>query len=382
MARKAAAGTGNIRKKTVTRNGKQYTYWEGRYTVGYDPGTGKQIQRSITGKTQKEVAQKLKEVTHDIDEGTYIAPNKTTVGKWLDTWVDTYLTNAKASTVNTYKTHIRLYLKPSLGAIKLSELQPHTIQTFINGMQLSPRTVSISYKVLHQALEKAVSLDFLVKNPSAVCEVPRAKQEEIHPIEVPDFIEAIKGNRFETLFKVTLFTGMRMGEVLGLMWSSVDFEAGVIRVDKQLCMEKRQYVFRTPKSGKPRTVTPAGWVFDLLKKHRAVQAELRLKAGPLWEDSGLVFSNDIGQHLALSTVRGNFKRCAIAMGDPKARFHDLRHTYAVSSILAGDDIKTIQTNLGHASAGFTLDVYGHVTEQMRKKSAERMDTYIKQTLGL
>ena len=67
MARKAAAGTGNIRKKTVKRNGKEYVYWEARYTAGYDPGTGKQIQRSITGKTQKEVAQKLrncKEITY------------------------------------------------------------------------------------------------------------------------------------------------------------------------------------------------------------------------------------------------------------------------------------------------------------------------------
>lgn len=80
MARKSAAGTGTIRKKTVTRAGKEYTYWEARYTAGYDPGNGKQIQRSITGKTQKEVAQKLKAATTAIDEGTYTAPNRMTIG--------------------------------------------------------------------------------------------------------------------------------------------------------------------------------------------------------------------------------------------------------------------------------------------------------------
>ena len=85
-SKKSAAGCGTIRKKTVTKNGKDYTYWEARYTVGYDPGTGKQIQKSITGKMQGEVAKKLKEATAALDAGTYIAPNKTTVSQWMDTW--------------------------------------------------------------------------------------------------------------------------------------------------------------------------------------------------------------------------------------------------------------------------------------------------------
>lgn len=84
MSRKAAAGNGTIRKKTIIRGGKEYTYWEARYTTGYDPGTGKQIQRSISGKTQKEVAKKLKEATAAIDAGTYTAPSKMTIGEWLD----------------------------------------------------------------------------------------------------------------------------------------------------------------------------------------------------------------------------------------------------------------------------------------------------------
>ena len=102
MARKSAAGTGTIRKKTVTRNGKPYTYWEARYTAGYDPGTGKQIQRSITGKTQKEVTQKLKAATAAIDEGTYTAPSKMTVAQWLDIWTAEYLGGVKPRTVDHY----------------------------------------------------------------------------------------------------------------------------------------------------------------------------------------------------------------------------------------------------------------------------------------
>ncbi len=78
---RAANGVGSIRKKSVQKNGKTYTYYEARATVGFDPGTGKQIQKSITGKTQKEVAQKLRQVTTALDDGTYKAHSKLTVGE-------------------------------------------------------------------------------------------------------------------------------------------------------------------------------------------------------------------------------------------------------------------------------------------------------------
>jgi integrase len=134
MARRAAQGTGTIRKKTITRNGKVYTYWEARYTAGTDPGTGKQLQRSITGKTQKEVAQKLKRATASIDAGTYITPNKMTLGEWLDIWVHDYLINVKPRTLDSYKAVVKKHLKPALGATKLSALATHEIQKLYNSL--------------------------------------------------------------------------------------------------------------------------------------------------------------------------------------------------------------------------------------------------------
>lgn len=110
MAKKSAAGSGSIRKKTINKNGKQYTYWEARYSAGYDPGTGKQIQKTITGKTQKEVSQKLKAATTAIDDGTYIAPSKLTVGEWLDIWASEYLGSVKPATVCSYKAVIKNHL--------------------------------------------------------------------------------------------------------------------------------------------------------------------------------------------------------------------------------------------------------------------------------
>lgn len=392
MARKstrAAQGTGTIRKKTVTRSGKQYTYWEARYTEGVDPGTGRQIQRSITGKTQKEVAQKLKAATAAIDAGTYTAPNKMTVGEWLDIWQRDYLGGVKPLTAASYKGIIKNHIKPVLGAGKLEALNAHTVQEFYNSLEnLSPSSIKTVHGVLHQTLKQAMINGYIRFNPTTACKLPRAERREIAPLDEAQttaFLAAIKGHQFEALYTLDLFTGMRRGELLGLTWDCVDFKKGTIRIEKQLQREKKrggQYVFVSLKNGKARTITPAPFVMKLLKRHRTGQTEQRLKAGPLWENSDLVFTDERGHHLNGETIYKNFKRIAEGLGIPGARLHDLRHTYAVAAIRSGDDIKTIQGNLGHATAAFTLDVYGHVTEEMKKASAARMETYIKEVLKL
>ena len=147
MAKRAAQGAGTIRKKTVIRNGKEYTYWEARITTGRDPGTGKQVQRSFTGKTQKEVREKMQAAAVAVNTGTYITPQKMTVGQWLDTWAKDYLIGAKPATATIYKNNIKNHIKPALGAVGLSDLHPHMVQQFINGMELSSASIRLAYKV-------------------------------------------------------------------------------------------------------------------------------------------------------------------------------------------------------------------------------------------
>lgn len=395
MARKAASGTGTIRKKTVTRAGKEYSYWEARYTAGYDPGTGKQIQRSITGKTQKEVAQKLKAATTAIDEGTYTAPSKMTVGQWLDIWTEEYLGNVKPLTVSAYKATVKTHLRPGLGAIKLESLATHTIQSLYNSLSkpqhgeeaLSPKTIKNIHGVLHKALQQAVLNGYIRYNPTDACILPRIAKKELQPLDETEtklFLTAIKDNQFELLYKFVLFTGLREGEALGLTWDCVDFTKGTILVNKQLQKEKKKggvYYLASLKNDKPRRLTPAPWVMQLLRKQKLKQAEERLRNGEAWSNpNNFVFTNELGGHLIPWTVVRHFKEIVTSIGRPDARFHDLRHSYAVAAIRSGDDIKTVQGNLGHATASFTLDVYGHVTEQMKEASAARMEQYIKSVL--
>ena len=386
MAKKSAAGSGTIRKKTITKNGKQYTYWEARYSAGRDPGTGKQIQKSITGKTQKEVSQKLKAVTTSLDDGTYVAPCKLTVGQWLDIWINEYLGGVKPRTADLYTGVVNARIKPGIGAIKLDGLSPHIVQTYMNDLTregLAPKTVKNIHGILHKSLQQAVINGYLKSNPADSTVLPRINRRDIKPLDetqISIFLKTIQGHEYCDLFTVTLFTGMREGEALGLLWDCVDLENGTLKVDKQLQLirgTKGQYQMVPTKNSKSRTITLAPSVVKILRNVRHKQLENKMLYGTAWENSGFVFTNELGHHLFASTVYKSFKRVMEEIGSPETRFHDLRHSYAVASIRSGDDIKTVQDNLGHATAAFTLDVYGHVTQQMKQESANRMEQFFK-----
>ena len=395
--KKGANGAGSIRKITTTRNGKEYTYWQGRYTEGYDACTGKQIQRSITGKTQKEVAQKLRQITAEIDAKTYVAPCKLSISEWMSIWAQDYLVGVKASTAYLYRRTIELYIDPHLGHIRLDALNAHTVQHFYNELAkpskpdaapLSAKSIKNIHGVLHKALKQAVLIGYLRTNPTEACILPRIIRKEMHPLEedqVAVFLREVQGHPHEYLYKIALFTGLREGEVLGLGWEHIDFQAGTLTVKRQLRREQKKgggYYFSPPKNNKSRTITPAPYVIKLLQAQKVQQARQRLMAGPAWEDSGLVFTNEFGRYVSYRAIFDCFKRIVKRIGLPDARIHDLRHTYAVNCIRAGDDIKTVQSNLGHATAAFTLDVYGHFTDDMRSVSAQRMEGFITNVLNL
>jgi len=333
MAKKRANGEGNIYKR---ENGT----WEARYTAN-----GK--RHSLCGKTQTEVRKKLTEALSQIDRDEYIEDTGLTVAQRLTIWQRDYLGNVKQGTAQNYELHVRLYIAPSLGEIKLSALKGPAIQKLYNRMiekGLSPKTVKNTHGCLHKALEIAVRVGYLGRNPTEACILPRVVQKEIAPLDIPELAKLMKylqGHEHEALFKTALFTGRRSGELLGLTWDCVDFDSGVIHVKKQLLQPRKkggEFKMGTLKNEKPRTIAPVPFIMEVLWEHNQ------------------------------KTLTG--------AGIEHHRFHDLRHTFAVSSLRAGDDVKTLQENMGHFTAAFTLDRYAHVTETMKRESANRMQAFI------
>jgi len=329
----------------------------------------------------------------ELDDGMYMEPTKETVESWLDTWLETYVKySVKPYTLDAYQRTCNNYLKACLGKYRLFEVTAPQIQRFYNSLlvekKLSPKTVRNIHGIFHRALNQAMKLGMIRSNPTELCDLPTVRRKEIKPMEqdqIAAFLGAIRGNPFELLYQVTLFTGMRQGEVLGLSWDCVDFDRDTIYVNKQLQKSRKvggDYELVPTKNSRSRVVTVAPSVMALLRKQKIRQAEMQLLAGGSWKNRwNLVFTNELGDHLAHFTIYKTFKKVVRSIGLDQERFHDLRHTYAVVSIESGDDIKTVQSNLGHATAAFTLDVYGHVSQKMRQQSAERMEKFIQEISG-
>jgi integrase len=390
---RSANGSGTIRKRADGR-------WEGIYSAGYDQQTGKLIRKSIYGKNQKEVRQKLSKVTTEIDEGLYLEPAKMTLSDWMDLWYKEYTFDKKYSTLKGYKAQINKHIRPGIGKYNLSQLNPMILQRFFNhlsepnekGKVLSPKSIKNVYIILSGILEQAVENEMISKNPCKKVKLPKVYNKQITPLtdkQVKDFLEIISTDEiYGTILRVIVFTGLRLGEAMGLTWDCVDFEKGALNINKQLQRRPQKdggSTLTSVKSGKPRILKPAPFVMQLLKIRYTEQIMQKQRSEDLWlawsneeeHKKALVFTNLQGGYLIPKRVYLHFKSAAVAIGAPDARVHDLRHTYAVLSLQNGDDIKTVQENLGHASAAFTLDVYGHVSDRMKKESANRMEEYIR-----
>ena len=377
MAKKRANGEGNLRKRE-DRNG-----WEARY---YD---AKGNRHSVYGKTQAEVRKRLAEAVKKEEEKDCELEEEEdlTVGQWLAIWQRDFLGNVKPGTMISYETQIRVHILPALGEIKLTALRTPVVQRLYNQILakgLSPKTIKNIHGCLHRALDIAVRVGYLTKNPTSACILPTVRQAEMQPLDTPDLkklLEALRGEEYEAIITTALFTGMRSGELLGLTWDCIDFSNGIIRVTKQLLQPRRKgrpFAYGTPKNGKGRTLTPAPFVMSVLSEHKKAQDLQRQAVGPAWDDGGfpnLVFTHPDGSHLSQPTVWKALQKILKKAGLERHRFHDLRHTYVVNAFRAGDDVKTVQQNAGHYSAAFTLDRYAHVTETMRRESADRMQNF-------
>jgi len=250
--------------------------------------------------------------------------------------------------------------------------------------ELSPKTIKNIHGCFHSALKHATIIGYIKFNPADNAKMPLNEKPQIAPLpeeSIPQFMAAIKGDDYEPIYFVALLTGMRQGEILGLTWDCVDFEKGTIYVNKQLQrhLDTGEYILTPLKNDKPRRLSPAPSVLARLRQIEIEQKKNRLKFGAAWNNKmNLVFTTELGDNIKHQVVYKHFKKIAEKIDMPGLRPHDLRHSYAVNALQSGDDIKTVQDALGHYTAAFTLDVYGFVTDKMKKDSAERMEKFFKQ----
>lgn len=384
---KRANGEGNVRQRA---NGR----WEARLTYT-DTETGRVERVSLYGPTAKAVRTKMKVARERLEAGAPVKDASRSLADWLAQWRATTLaaSDRKESTRALYANLSRRHLEPGpFGAITLDKLRPSDVEALVLSMRaktkrgttedaeavraLADSTIRQTYTVLRAALDAAVRDGLLARNPAAQVRRPGVERHEARHLDaeaVTLVLKAAAESRYHAALVLIASTGLRKGEALALRWDKVDLDAGVLRVAATISRVAGRLVITEPKTTRSRRTVPLSpAVVAMLRKHKAAQAADRLRAANQWQDSGLVFTTELGGPVDPRNLLRVIEVAARTAGVADVGVHTLRHSAAVAWLESGVHIKAVADLLGHSSIAITGDVYGHTSDDTARAAVDAL----------
>jgi integrase len=383
MARRAS-GEGNIRKRSDGR-------WEGRYVAGHDE-YGKPIRKSVLGKSQAEVRDKLKEALAVCKKLDVLRAEEYTVENWLKQWFEVYSKpNIREATQERYWNHIRYHIIPYIGKIKLNKLTSRQVQKMYNDVREHGRvkkspndnrdsTLSASYiaslhRMFSMAMDRAVKERLIIYNPCDDVILPKVEKKEmkiLKPENIKIYLEEAERRGVLPMFFLELCSGLRKGELIALLWSDLDIENKTISVSKQAVRVK---------GGGVKVTTPKTATSIRIEAIPQEAVDLLIEEHKKHPDNKFMFPSPVtGEMYYPDAVSALNTKILKTLGLEHIRFHDLRHTFATMALQSGVDIRTVSGMLGHSDPGFTLRTYTHTTNPMQVKAAAAIGNIMGQNL--
>jgi integrase len=339
-------------------------------------GKRKRVSKTVHG-TKKDAQKALTGLLREADLGLLVETGNITLDQYLDQWLATVKPNLRPKSHKEYAGALKRYVRPVLGAKKLSAIKPVDIQAVYTAMQVKGIGLSIrqTHVIFKDALEQAVKWQMLSRNPADYVDLPkRGNRQEMYALnqsEVSTFLQAAKSDRWYTLFSLMLGTGLRPSEALGLTWRDLDLGRATLTVRQGLSRFASEWLFQEPKSVKSRRTIPLLHSdVKLLSEHMARQKEER------WENAhNLVFLTEFGEPVGeRGIVKDHFKPTLERAKLPSTvRLYDMRHTHATLLLLAGVHPKVVSERLGHANITITLDTYSHVLPNMQQEAISKLE---------
>lgn len=380
--------------------------WSIILDLGYEPDPKnpgrlrrKQKWHTFRG-TRQEAEKQLTDLLKALDNGQYVDASKITLGEWLTEWFKAAKARFRPSTATRFEGIINNdLLKASMASMKLQKVRPIHLEQYYAAAKVSASTLTLHHTILHQALRKAAKDRLIPMNLAADLDhKPRRTREKVSEgaqahawtaTEARAFLDTAKaaGPQPAAFYALALESGARKGELCGLRWSDVDLDAGKIRIVQQLLTPGPTPTFGPTKTGRPRTVSIASAVVELLRAHRKHQRELMMANRKTYHDFGLVFAKEwadvrkredcLGQPLQANNLgQREYAKLIKAAEVRPIKFHGLRHTCATLLLQAGQPVHVVSERLGHSKVSMTMEVYAHVLPDMQETAAAKLGTLL------
>ena len=379
MAKRRPSGDGMVRKREDGR-------WEGRIVAGHKDN-GDSIFRYVYADTQKELTGKLRQHI-DLYQGVDLTEqSRMTLGEWLDQWLEATSGTIRPNTMTRYQGTVARHIKPYLGDKPISQVKGKDIQRLYEtlakrgnrntGEGLSSGTVRGIHSMLHEALGAAQQASIIPRNPTEEIEAPKFSyrpKKVLTDKQLDKFMETVRQDAvWYDFFYTELTTGLRRGEICGLMWRDFDENAGTLKILRSVNVPKRgeMEIGETKTERGRRTIRLPPSTVQRLKERKKHAISQWIFPEPLAPEK------PVRPSAAYYWMKVLLKEAGL----PHIRFHDLRHTFATHALASGVDAKTLSGILGHTNASFTLDTYTHVTPDMQRAASDVVGDFLKNLLG-
>jgi integrase len=336
---------------------------------------GKRVSKVY--KTKKEAQEWVTTMTGQVKQGLTYNSAKTTVDELLAEWLKIKKTKSRPATEEQYRRIARLYISPALGKLKLQDITAARIQRLYSDLEkqgVGKRTIEITHTVLHGFLGHAQRLGLVAQNWAALVEVPRPASREMVVWDESQVSQFLIANP-DPFYRLALATGMRRGELIGLQWKDVDWNAGMIHIRRQVYeLEGGGWIFQAPKTERGRRGIRLGrGMLEALRYHFTVTIpQMQAIAGEAWQENDLIFPTSKGTPRNGYNVSKDFHERVIASGLPVIRFHDMRHTAASIMLLHGEPPVRVAGILGQ-SVQILLSTYAHYIPDDQERASSLMD---------
>jgi integrase len=360
--------------------------WRIRLSLGRDSsGRQQYLHKTVYGK-KGDAEKALTQLLVRKDEHRIMSQGRETLDAWIAEWLSTRRGSTSIRTFSDYGRILHQHLPAELRCKRLVALSPTDVQRWVAGLsakRLSPQTVRSIHGALRTCLNKARRLGKIRMNVCELVDLPKKEHHEMQTFTAEQAERFLNGaeaidSPYYPFFVVMLHTGMRPGELAGLKWS--DWDGTTLTVQRALKYEQvgQPRVLGPTKTGRPKVIPLGERARAALQLQKRQQEDHQSLLGPMYHDAGFVFANEIGKPIEFSNVRErHFKPLLIALGLPKIRLYDLRHSCASLLLAAGEPVKVVSERLGHCNAFVTLSVYAHVLPGQQKQASDRLDSLLR-----